>query len=186
MVDPAGDLAGRLARNIKQLRDARGLTQQQMAKASGLPRATWANLESGAGNPTLQVLHKVARALQVSLEELIATPRAACQFYARKTLPTRVRGDVEVRRLLPDVLPGLEADRMALPAGSTLVGVPHTPGTREYLTCESGELTLTAAGEQWKLSPGDVVVFRGDQRHSYHNAGSRPAVGYSVVLVSPG
>jgi transcriptional regulator with XRE-family HTH domain len=179
------DLPERLARNIRQLRDARGLTQQQMSRASGLPRATWANLESGGGNPTLAVLHKVARALQVSLEELIATPRAACQFYSKDSLPIRIRGTVEVRRLIPDVLPGVEADRMAIPPRATLVGVPHTPGTREYLTCESGELLLTAAGEQWRLTPGDVVVFRGDQRHSYQNPGTRLAVGYSVVLVSP-
>ena len=70
-------LAGHLAANVKALRDARGMTQQQMARVSGLPRATWANLESGAANPTLAVLHRVAAALQVSLEELLAAPRAA-------------------------------------------------------------------------------------------------------------
>jgi len=73
-------LAGHLAANVKQLRDARGMTQQQMAKISGLPRATWANLESGAANPTLAVLHRVAAALQVSLEEVLAAPRAASRF----------------------------------------------------------------------------------------------------------
>ena len=31
----------------------------------------------------------------------------------------------------------------------------------------------------------DVLVFRGDQRHGYHNPGARPAVGYSVVLLAP-
>jgi hypothetical protein len=29
-------------------------------------------------------------------------------------------------------------------------------------------------------------VFRGDQRHSYHNGGTRPAVGYSVVVLARG
>ena len=58
------------------------------------------------------------------------------------------------------------------------------PGTREYLTCESGEIVLVAAGERWALSPGDVVVFRGDQRHSYHNPGVKPAVGYAVVVLA--
>ena len=38
-------LAGHLAANVKQLRAARGFTQQQMSRLSGLPRATWANLE---------------------------------------------------------------------------------------------------------------------------------------------
>ena len=66
-----------------------------------------------------------------------------------------------------------------------MTGVPHMPGTREYLTCETGEIVLAVAGEQWRLAPGDVMTFRGDQRHSYANPGSRPAVGYSVVLLAP-
>jgi hypothetical protein len=40
------------------------------------------------------------------------------------------------------------------------------------------------AGEQWRLRPGDVVTFRGDQRHSYTNPGARVAVGYSVVVLA--
>src|SRR3954467_13552781 len=83
------ELATHLARNIKQLRDMRGLTQQQMAKASGLPRATWANLETGGANPTLSVLHRVASALQVTIEELISRPRTAAQLYPRERLPIR-------------------------------------------------------------------------------------------------
>jgi hypothetical protein len=31
---------------------------------------------------------------------------------------------------------------------------------------------------------GDVVVFRGDQRHSYANPDDRPAVGYSAVVLA--
>ena len=52
-----------------------------------------------------------------------------------------------------------------------MAGVPHTPGTREYLTCERGQIELSAGGESFALDPGDVVVFRGDQRHGYRNTG---------------
>jgi transcriptional regulator with XRE-family HTH domain len=180
------DLPGRLAANLKQLREGRGYTQQQMAKIAALPRATWANLESGAGNPTLNVLHRVAGALQVSIEELISTPRASCRHYKRGELPVRRQGMGELRKLLPDSLAGMEIDRMELPPGGRMPGVPHTPGTREYLTCESGEITLFVAGERFVCAPGDVVVFSGDQRHSYMNSGSRPAVGYSVVVLVAG
>ena len=79
----------------------------------------------------------------------------------------------------------MEMDRIELPPAGRMVGVPHTPGTREYLTCESGTITLHVAGEHWQLMAGDVVVFRGDQRHSYQNAGTSVAVGYSVVLLVP-
>lgn len=179
------DLAARLAENVRQLRQARGLTQQQMAKLSRLPRATWANLESGTANPTLAVLHGVAVALQVPLEELVAQPRADTKHYPRGTLPSRKRGNVTVRSLLPDNVPGMVLERLELPPGERLVGVPHTPGTREYLTSEVGRIDLVAAGETFHVEPGDVVVFRGDQRHSYFNPGSAVAVGYSVVMLEP-
>lgn len=183
--DMKDDLAGRLAANIRQLRQARGLTQQQMSKLSELPRATWANLESGAANPTLAVLHRVAVALQVPIEELISEPRANAKRYPKGSLPSRSRGDVTVSSLLPDKVPGMLIERIEIPAGSRLVGVPHTPGTREYLTCEAGEIELVASGERYELFPGDVVVFRGDQRHSYANPGKKAAIGYSVVMLEP-
>jgi XRE family transcriptional regulator, regulator of sulfur utilization len=179
------ELSSRLGRNIRQLRQARGLTQQQMSKLSGLPRATWANLESGDANPTLAVLHAVAMAFQVSLEEIVAEPRASAKLYRRGTLPLRMRGSVQVSSLLPDKVPGMQIERLELPVGARMVGVPHTAGTREYLTCESGELELVASGESFEMNEGDVVVFRGDQRHSYVNRGRKLAVGYSVVMLRP-
>jgi transcriptional regulator with XRE-family HTH domain len=183
-VDMETDVAARLGANIAQLRETRGVTQQQMAKLAGVPRATWANLESGNANPTLSVLHRAAMALQVTMEELIRTPRPAVKHFPASAVPVKTRGSVAIRKLLPDPIPGMEIDRMELPAGARLVGIPHVPGTTEYLTCERGTMVLVASGESWTLAPGDVVVFRGDQRHSYANPGDRVAVGYSVVVLA--
>jgi len=178
-------IASNLGNNVRQLREARGMTQEQMARISGVPRPTWANLESGAANPTLSVLIKVANALQVPLEELIGPQRAAVKFYKSESLPVRERGKVRARRLLPETIAGLEIDRMELAQGAYMAGIPHTPGTREYLTCESGRVQLTVAGSSWELEPGDVVVFRGDQKHAYRNLSSRTTVAYSVVAFAP-
>src|SRR4030095_12014835 len=144
------------------LREARGLTQDQISRIAEVPRPTWANLESGASNPTLSVLSRVAGALHVPLEELIAPPRAVVKHFKAGTLPSITRGKVRLRKLLPDTIAGLEIDRMELPPGAYMAGVPHTPGTREYLTCESGAVELSIGGESWELAPGDVLVFRGD------------------------
>ena len=178
-------VAANLAANVRQLREARGLTQEQMSRISEVPRPTWANLESGQSNPTLSVLTKVATALQVPLEELIAPPRAVVKLYKAGSLPSVTRGKVRLRKLLPDTIAGLEIDRMELPSGAYMAGIPHTPGTREYLTCESGSVELSVGGETWTLTPGDVVVFRGDQKHGYRNLGSAVAVTYSVVSLAP-
>ena len=178
------DVASRLGRNMRALREGRSLTQAQMAKTANLPRATWANLESGAANPTLTVLDRVATAFQLTIEELIAAPRSEARHYAKGALPVKLRGTVSIRKLLPDPIPGMELDRLELPPHARMTGVPHMPGTREYLTCETGELVLVASGEEYRLSAGDVVAFRGDQRHSYTNPGARLAVAYSVVVIA--
>ncbi|MBX2799589.1 MAG: helix-turn-helix domain-containing protein [Myxococcales bacterium] len=176
------EAAANLARSLLQLREIRGWTQQRLSKLSGVPRPTLANLESGSSNPTLSVLTRVASALQVSLDELVSPPRASARHYAASELPSTRRGVVEVRQLLPDAIPGITVERMEFPARSTLAGVPHTAGTREYLTCERGRMRLTASGESFELQPGDVVVFRGDQRHGYEALDGVEAVAYSVIL----
>lgn len=184
MAMPTDDVATRLGRNVRTLREARGLTQAQMAKLAELPRATWTNMESGAANPTLTVLDRVATAFQVTIEELVAAPRSEARHYRARDIVTKIRGAVTVRKLLPDPIPGMEIDRFDLPPRAKMSGVPHTPGTREYLMCESGEVVLVASGEEYRLSPGDVVAFRGDQRHSYANPGARAATAYSVVVIA--
>jgi quercetin dioxygenase-like cupin family protein len=132
------------------------------------------------------VLHRAAGALQVSVEELLSTPRAACEFFPLGALPTRTQGDAKVRRLLPHAIPGMEMDRIELPPRGRMTGIPHTPGTREYLTCISGRIELVASGEKWQLEPGDALVFRGDQRHGYRNLDAKlPAVAISVVCFAP-
>lgn len=187
---PAGEgtvtPAAALASNLKKLREARGVSQSQIARLAGIPRATWSNLEAGGANPTLAVLAAAAGTLQVSIEELLAPPRTDARLVRVAELPVRRSGSARIRRLLPDPVPGTELERFEIAAQGRFSGVPHTPGTREYLTCESGEIELNVAGERYRLTPGDVVSFRGDQRHGYASVGLGPAVGYSVVLLAPG
>lgn len=178
-------IADNIARNIKQLRQIRGLTQDQLAKVSGVPRPTWANLESGSANPTVSILAKVALSLQVSVEELISPPKAAVKLYRAAELKKKQRFGVTVRKLLPDILNGVNLERMEFAPGSRMIGIPHRTGTREYLACESGRIELVISAESFRLEPGDVVVFRGDQKHSYLNTSSKPAVAYSTILLNP-
>jgi len=176
------DVAQNLAANLRRLRQSRNLSQQQMARLAGIPRPTWASLETGTANPTLGVLSRAAAALNVSIEELVGAPRSEFEFIAAGEVRERRRQGVRLRPLVPEALPGLEISRMEFDPGGRMVGVPHTTGTREYLTCESGRVVLIAGGAHHELAPGDMLVFRGDQRHSYVNFdAAQPAVAISVV-----
>ena len=158
------------------------MSQQQIAKISGIPRPTWASLESGTANPTLAVLSKAASALNVSIEELVGAPRNEFEYIPAEKVRVRKRQDAKLRPLVPVALPGLEISRTELAPGGRMVGIPHTTGTREYLTCERGKVELIAGGEHHLLGEGDMLVFRGDQRHSYMNPEKqRVSISISVV-----
>jgi transcriptional regulator with XRE-family HTH domain len=175
------DFAPHLAENVRRLRESQDLTQTQLARRAGVPRATLSLLESGTGNPTLSVVLRVCQALSVRLDEALELRSLGTRVYRKDELPQRARGGCVVKKLLPENIDGLELERLQIPAGRTLVGVPHTAGTREYLCVDTGALELRIEGELHCLDEGDVAVFRGDQKHSYKNVSRREAKAFSVL-----
>src|SRR5262249_32651493 len=105
-MDIKDDPPAHLARNLAGLRHARQLTQDALAAAAGLPPPTIANLESGEANPPLAVLVKVAGALAVPIDELLAAPRAKTRKWSADEVGLRSRGrGVTERPLLPEPVP---------------------------------------------------------------------------------
>jgi len=61
-----------LARKVKQLREKLGLSQEKLARLADVSNNTIINIEAGKqDNPTIDTLKRVAKALDVSVEELI-------------------------------------------------------------------------------------------------------------------
>ncbi len=178
--------ASHLARNLASLRHTRSLTQEALARAAAVPRSTIANLESGAGNPSLVVLVKVARALAVPIDELLASPRALVRRWPAAELAARSKGrGVTIRALVPEPVPDEVMEVMDFAPGAVMAGTPHLPGTREFFTCLDGTVNLMVAGDRYVLAAGDVLAFPGNQPHSYQNADAlAPARGVSVVVLA--
>jgi transcriptional regulator with XRE-family HTH domain len=65
-----------VARNIRRLRVAKGLSQEVLAVDAEIDRTYVSRLERGLDNPTVAVLEKLARALSASIEDLFRVPRA--------------------------------------------------------------------------------------------------------------
>ena len=57
---------------IRKLREAKGLTQDQLATAVGMIRNNISRIEAAKHRPTLETLEKLAKALKVSVAELVA------------------------------------------------------------------------------------------------------------------
>lgn len=60
----------RVGRNLKRLRAAREITQEDFATDSGFDRGYISGIERGVRNPSILVLERVASALKVDISEL--------------------------------------------------------------------------------------------------------------------
>ena len=61
-----------ISENIKKLRNKLALTQDDLAKKANIKYTTLMKVESGTGNkPTVRTMAKIAKALGVSIEDLL-------------------------------------------------------------------------------------------------------------------
>jgi len=80
------DMRKLVGRNVKRIRQGKGLTQEQLAELSGFSQQYISGLEQGRRNPTVVTLYELATALGVSHMELVRSalcPRRVAGFRAK-------------------------------------------------------------------------------------------------------
>lgn len=55
---------------IEEIRKAKGIRQEDFAKQLGVSRQTISSLETGRYNPSIQLAHKIARAFELTIEDV--------------------------------------------------------------------------------------------------------------------
>ncbi len=65
------DMRKLVGRNVKRVRQEKGLTQEQLAELSGFSQQYISGLEQGRRNPTIVSLYELATALGISHMDLV-------------------------------------------------------------------------------------------------------------------
>jgi transcriptional regulator with XRE-family HTH domain len=79
-----------LALNVWSLRETKGMTQKQLAEAAQMKQPRVADIERDASNPTLLTISRLAFALGVTADRLLAEPDKAVMANARAVVEARV------------------------------------------------------------------------------------------------
>lgn len=61
----------KLAAHLKKVREDKGVSQEELAHLAGLYRTYIGHIENGRYSPSAYVLYKIAKALKVTLAEII-------------------------------------------------------------------------------------------------------------------
>jgi transcriptional regulator with XRE-family HTH domain len=73
------DVRRRVGLNLKKLREEQGFSQESFADHCGLHRTYISGIERGVRNPTVVIIDKIARALNVPAGQLLREARAAAK-----------------------------------------------------------------------------------------------------------
>ncbi len=63
--------AQKLGENLKRIRTQKGISQGDIVRELGMPRSFVSSIENGRTNPTLATIAKLAKALVISVGELM-------------------------------------------------------------------------------------------------------------------
>jgi len=85
----------RFGKQLQRLRAERSLTQEQLAVKAGLARIYLAKLESGQHDPSLSTLVRLAKALRVSVTELLGEAMSATVWWQVGEQRFSTRGEAE-------------------------------------------------------------------------------------------
>ena len=181
------DTVKAIAGNVRRLRAARGLSAAGLARASGVARATLAELEAGRGNPTVDTLYALASVLGVPLADLLVAlkPPAAVQVVRAGEGP-RVSGPVVQARLLRQAAveqARVEVYELRVLPGRPRRADPHPQGVTEQLLVHEGRLRCGPESAPVELEPGDFAVFDASVPHLYETLGE--PVTATLVMLSP-
>lgn len=182
-------LAATIGSRVKQHRQSRGWTLDQLAEAAGVSRRMVVNVEQGTANPSVGTLLRLSDALGVGLPTLVESPRPKPVKVIRNgegatlwSSESGGRGVLVAGTESPDVV---ELWDWTLGAGDQHVSEEHSQGTKELLQVLQGSVTVEVAGESFVLDAGDAVSFPGDVAHAYANPGTEPAR-FSLAVFEPG
>jgi transcriptional regulator with XRE-family HTH domain len=185
------DITSRLARRVRELRDAKGFTLDALAERSGVSRSNISLIERGQSSPTAAVLDKLAAGLGVTLASLFeddASPAAEPSPVARlaeQPVWTDPASGYVRRNLSPAARSPIQLVDVVFPAGQR---VAYESGPREVEIHQQvwileGVMEVSVGREQWRLKRGDCLAMRLDGPIVYRNPTRKPAR-YLVALAT--
>lgn len=179
------ELAQSIGRNMRRLRIRHGYSLERLAHASSVSRAMLGQIELGKSVPTITLLWKVAKALDVPFSALNvdreSLPSQVLRASNAKIL-TSQDGSFTSRALFPhDRERKVEFYELELAPGKEERATAHAPGTMENLIVTSGEVEIVLGEESHRLKKKDAMLFQADVPHIYRNVSTEKALMYLVM-----
>lgn len=174
-----------LGTRLRQVREARGLSQRQVAKRAGVTNGTISLIEQNRVSPSVSSLKKVLEGMSLSLAEFFQQEPSAPQrdeqtFYTDADLLELTKEAGDGRMSYRVVGRNLQGRSMGIAHETYQPGADT--GTEPMLEHDGeeggvvirGRIELTVDGETRVLAVGDAYYFNSRRPHRFHNPFDEP------------
>jgi len=167
-----------IGKTVQQLREAQGLSLQDLGSRAGVTASFLSQMENGKCSVSITTLDRIALALGVTISHffpLITNHRTVTRSGERTTFAANhsllsyeaLSGDFPSRTL--------EAFLIHMEPGE-IQDQPFRHDGEEFGYVLEGTLTLRIGQETYELHPGDTIHFPSTDEHMWQNTGNRPVL----------
>jgi transcriptional regulator with XRE-family HTH domain len=161
---------------IRHTRLLNSVTLKQVAEAAGCSESAISRIENGLANPSLNMVHRIAAALGLTVGRLFALEEDSDHIVVRSGKRPMIETDQVHKgkglRLEPLIANAtghlLECHINHIDPGARSDGDLKHEG-EEFGYVLQGEMELTVAGRPFVVEAGDSFCFRSERPHSWHN-----------------
>lgn len=158
-----------VAPRLRQARQKKDLTLDELAKATGISKSTLSRLESGQRKPSLELLLPIVAALAISLDDIVTSPRVQDPRILQKSS----RSDGRTLTPLSSHRGEPQAYKMTIPAQDQ-TPVPRIHEGYEWIYVLSGRLRLVLGEYDIVMAAGEAAEFDTKNPHWFGSSGSGP------------
>ena len=169
---------------LRVLREQRGLTIASLARQVGLSAAAISQIESGAVQPSVMTLRRLAAALGVPVFRFFLppdTPAASVVRRGERKIVGLARTGARHELLTPSLQGRLEVMEVSMDPGQASAPERISHPGEECLVIISGEGELELGDDVIGLQAGDAATFQASLPHRLGNTGQRPLSALSCI-----
>ncbi|WP_020389831.1 helix-turn-helix domain-containing protein [Kribbella catacumbae] len=159
-----------IAASLRRERGRAGLSLTEVAKRAGIAKSTLSQLESGAGNPSVETLWAISVALEIQFADLLEPPRPKVQVIRANEGPAIYSERANYSATLVAASPPharRDLYRIVVTPGPGHESRPHMPGTIEHVVLSTGRALIGPLDEPVEMYPGDYIAYPGDVPHLF-------------------
>jgi len=174
-----------IGNKLKDIRNKRNLSLDEVAKLTGVSKAMLGQIERGKSNPTVSTLWKIATGLKVSFSLFIDENQDDLKVIDKNDISPIIE-DNNRMKLYPifpfDSNKGFEIFTIELEPDCNHISTPHNDGVEEYIIVTEGKIEMDINGEKFILQKDNSIRFMANKPHSYKNINNNKSVFQNIIL----